>query len=427
MSKTPDTKISPLSTGIKKAVTLVVSLVAFLGAVTSLLLNGSRLTSQGDEVEGTVQMIVSLAEQQPDVGEDWDVFDQYQVDYELETSGTEYLISYTTDYFDLEPKRVGILSEGPYFNLPKVGLDIKLVNNSDEAIFVTEASIDVQTSTPDNRPLMAFTHHEGVVGEIEFTNDGWGEPTSLVMTAAIEGPASQNPQVLPSSKLDSSSLLGARYMFDMSPLLEPYGISGADIRAADALTDGDDFEAESAAWAKVHIPCMRALATPDILSNAYAILYGEEPRSGNISLTEEDLTKMPYGCGVMVNGNLLVTWQEGADSKTQTINFRTFVSISPPEGLGSTGFEPTGSYDVAFKPSGTTYTLTVPLSQPIRPKDFDRFSIWLGAPRSSTHVFKVRLKYNEDQELPSNSMNFQYLRPRGNASRSNLARTSPTP
>lgn len=416
MSETPETKISLLNTGFKKAVTLIVSIVAFLGAVTSLLLNTSRLSSQGDGGEGTVQMIVALAEQQPDAGEDMDAFDQYQVDYEFEASDTDYLLSYTSDYFDLDSKHVGILSEGPYFILPKVGLDIKLVNNSDAAIFVTEAIIDVVTSTPDNRPLMAFTHHEGVVGEIEFTNDGWGEPTSLEMTAAIEGHASQAPQALPSRKLDSPDLLGSRYMFDISPLLEPYGISGADIRAADVLTDGDDFEAETAAWAKVHIPCMRALATPDMLSNIYSLLHGETPSHGEVSLTDDDLMKMPFGCGVMVNGALLVTWEDGEDSKTQTVNFTTFVSISPPEGLGSTGFEPTGSYDVAFKPSGTAYTLKVPLSQPIRPKDFDRFSIWLGAPQSSTHVFKVRLKYNEDQELPSNLVNFQYIRPRGNAS-----------
>lgn len=416
MIETPTSTTSRLNTGIKKLVALIVGIVAFLGAVTSLLLNAGRLTSQSGGDAGTVQMIVSLAQQPSDADEDISAFDQYHVGYDVETSDTAHSLSYTTDYFDLDAKAVGTLSEGPYFILPKVGLDLKLVNNMDDAIFVTEALIDVETSTPDMRPLMAFTHHEGVVGEIEFTNDGWGEPTRLVLTAAIDGEAPQVLQPLPSRKIDSTAPLGSRYLFDISPLLNPYGISGDDIKAADALTDSGDPDAEAAASAKVHIPCMRALATPDILSNAYEMLHGERPSLGEVSLTDEELMKMPYGCGVGVSGRLLVTWQEGAESKTQTINFTTFVSISSPEGLGSTGFEPTGRYDVALKSSGATYTLKVPLSQPIRPKDFDRFTLWLGAPQSSSHVLRVRLIYNDGQELLSNRVIFQYIRPRANAS-----------
>lgn len=414
MSETPASTTSRLNTGLKKLFALIVGIIAFLGAVTSLLLNASRLTSQSGGDAGTVQMIVSLAEPPSDAGEDFDAFDQYRVDYEYETSDVAHFLSYTTDYFDLDAKAVGTLSEGPYFILPQVGLDLKLVNNTDDAIFVTEAIIDVETSTPDNRPLMAFTHHVGVVGDIEFTNDGWGEPAELIVSAAIDGETPQAAQVLPWRKIDTVAPLGSRYLFDISPLLEPYGISGADIKAADALTDSGDTEAEAAASAKVHIPCMRALATPDILSNAYEMLYGERPSPGEVSLSDEELMTMPYGCGVMVSGRLLVTWKDGLDTQTQTIDFTTFVSISTPEGLGSSGFEPTGQYDVALKSSGTRYTLKVPLSQPVRPKDFDRFTLWLGAPQSSDHVFRVRLRYNDGQELPSNPVSFQYIRPRAN-------------
>ena len=411
------TRTSLLGSKLKKLTAIIVSTVAFLGAVTSLFLNAGRLNDRNAvKDEPTVQLILTVAEEQPIPNEHMSAFDQYDVHYEAEDAASGLTLTYSSDYFEPDAKEVGLLSEGPYFALPKVGLDLKLVNNTDEVIFLTEAIIDVKDSRPDNRPLLAFTHNVGNVGEIEFSSDGWGEPSLLNVMANIEHPQSHEMS-LPMRKTESFVPNAPRYLFDILPLLEPFGISSEDYKTARALSENEgdvDYREIHQAWAKVHVPCMHAFATRQMLADTYSMIYGQDPAPGPITLTDEDLAKSPYGCDAPIKGNLIMTWNGEAGEQSQTIRFDTRVSITPPDGLGAAGFEPTGAYDVEFRHTGANYMLRVPLSQPIGPKAFDRFFLWMGAPQSSNHEFTVRLQYNEDKELVSKPVKLTYIRPRYN-------------
>ncbi len=416
MSSEDQPKAGLLNTNVKKFTAFFVSGVAFLGAVTSLLLNASRLgDSWRGETAGALQMLVSTAQTPPPIDPN-SAFAQYNVTYKSTPSDDRLHIQASSDYFEPDAKAVGILGEGPYFALPKVGLDLKLVNNSKDAVFLTEAVIEAKTSRADLRPLLAFTHHDGVVGEIEFTNDGWGEPESLIMTAALADEDSGKTVSLAYRTVADGFNGSVRYLFDIGPLLEAYGITSDMIRKAEALGESEDYEAEQAAWAQIHVPCMRAFASAqDIIDSVY---FGEQdPAVKSADVTDEQLAAFPYGCTVEVKGTLEIGWQNNQAPQQQTINFKTLVFVSPPEGLGSTGFEPTGEYDVELQTAGDNYSIAVPLSQTVKPQDFDRFMLWIGAPRSSSHDFIVKLKYNQDGEILSMPIQFDYMRPRHNAER----------
>ncbi len=59
----------------------------------------------------------------------------YQVQYEKKVNSNGIEIYYVTDRSASYLKRVS--PYGPYFNLPRVGLDIKVINNTNQSIFLT--------------------------------------------------------------------------------------------------------------------------------------------------------------------------------------------------------------------------------------------------------------------------------------------------
>ena len=98
----------------------------------------------------------------------------------------------------------------------------------------------------------------------------------------------------------------------------------------------------------------------------------------------------------------------------QTLPFATDVGITPPEGLGAAGFVPTGDYDAELDVDGTDYEVVLAddFSQRVGPRDVDRFTIWVGAERSSAHVFAVVLRLVGGDELRSAPVRLDYFMPR---------------
>ena len=255
---------------------------------------------------------------------------------------------------------------------------------------------------------MAFSHSALVTAEIDFTNEGWGKPDTIRLLARLSNQETLSEYIeLPVRTIDNS-----HYRFDIAPLLAPHGISTNVLKQAletEGIWEGSPEERETSRqlWSKVQIPCARQLDRNKVVRPSRDKKLYEQ--------TDETLSRFPTDCAVQVEGYLEYTWLNSqAEMQEAQHKFETDVYVTPPTGIGAPAFGPTGTYDVELKEEGTSYSISVPLSQPIEPGKFDRFVLWLGAPQSSQHEFIIHLKYNDGEEIIAKKVNFDYLLPRQN-------------
>ena len=392
----------------KKVAAYTVSGITFLGAVTGLLLNMTRLgDSLSNESPGLVQIMPTLIQEVPPVAENVDPDLQHSVVYNVDKTGSGLEIDYATSVMDVPFKSVGMLGEGPFFALPKIGIDIKLVNNTNEAIFVTDAVINVSESWLNSDPLLVSIQHDGIVGYLTWLNDGWAEPEAISASVRIAGTDTETIE-LPFLSEPDALIDATIYNFDIAPILSKAGIDVDAYRTARAY-DEDDENAISV-WKDIKATCIREFGDLNDVAEFLELITGEPVNPSDI--TDQQIGSAPVSCSVMLDGLLTMTWINEGALQTREQSFVISVMVTPPDGLGSAGFQPTGLYDVKLRPKGAAYTIKVPISQPVPPKGFDRFVLWVGAEKSSIHDLEVTLKYNQDGEIVTPPIRINYLRPR---------------
>lgn len=372
---------------------------------------------------------------------------QYDVVYVSQHSGQSLSIDYESGFFTGEVHEVGILGEGPYFNLPKVGLDIKVANNRKRMVYITRAVLEVESSFPDMRPLMLLTHSPANTARIEFTNDGWSRPKRIALHAGFgrSGPLLAQQEL--EHELVERPPLGDTYLFKLTPLLLTQDIDAGLIENGIALEEKlrrAYFEIEDlktlqkkqkipssfldnrisgkkfsllelgkqahAAWGESQVSCVRGLMKSGLLAQPPGQEYGADLAQ----LSDDELRASPHDCGTTVSGRLDYSWLDAKEEKSQAFEFSTFVHLTPAGGLGAPGFQPTGAYDVELREDASNYRVSTPLSQPVESGKADRFIIWIGARQSSRHLFRLRLVLSDDQQLVSSPITLNYFMPRAN-------------
>ena len=82
------------------------------------------------------------------------------------------------------------------------------------------------------------------------------------------------------------------------------------------------------------------------------------------------------------------------DNSVREQKFETFVNVGGGYGAG---VEIEYNYNAQLKAEGKAYEVIVPISHGIKPKDFDRLSLTLAAPRAGKHFFRLAFVYNNEQ------------------------------
>ena len=410
-------KQKPLSTTRRKRRGLVflAKLIAFTTALATLLGSFSTIaTFFNDRFQSPtndIELITSSAiepidwAQMPEWEQDRQDL-QYWVEYDSNETDEQLTITYTSEYQADQTKTVGILGAGPYFALPEIGIDFKVVNNSKKTIFFSDITLSVSSSRLDKRPLIVFSHSPSATAEIEFTNDGWGEPTSIKVLSKLKTPTGYSPiEELPYRIVDNG-----KYRFDVSPLVRLYGVPTDVMKQAVMLDNADNFQEAEVLWQQVQPPCVRNLMGVKTWQNS-----GRNPYQDKLDITDQDLAAFPVNCEVPFDGTIYYTWFDDVSGEQQfEQSFSDTVFVTPAQGLGTTGFEATGSYNVELQTEGENYEIVVPISQPVEAGKVDRFILWLGAEKSSQHDFSLRLKFNNKAEINSSKIHLDYLMPKAN-------------
>jgi len=173
------------------------------------------------------QILPTFIEDAPDEFDLMDMGDPHSVNYGVSKDPNLIDITYQSSVFDSKAKAVGTLGSGPFVGLPKVGIDLKLVNNTDKTVFVTDAIINVSQSQTNEEPIFVLNHSIEDVGEIMWFNDGWGEPENVSLVAKIKDTKNEFVE-LPFKRSEYPMYGSQPYGFSIWPLVSDLAATETD-------------------------------------------------------------------------------------------------------------------------------------------------------------------------------------------------------
>lgn len=272
-------------------------------------------------------------------------------------------------------------------------LDIKLVNNGSETIFLNEAVFHVDKSWLDRRPV-PIIDGTGYRKRLPLRNIGWGNMHDTVIEFALtdlENPGdkvARFPYTLTAgdieNKLEANDLTaffrqeGVDFTLLYKLWNNRHGFYAPD---GDWVFFGEDSDLGEPVEG-VDIPGGKGRQMP---SREYEALLKKAlgPFSSGGSLV---VGKIEYG-SIEKSGELL--------RKVNDFDAKVYIGL-PGEGIPQ---PPSYKYNVKLKVTGADYVVSVPVSHVIEPGKADRFLLHIAADKSSFHEFKVALKYNNSETI----------------------------
>jgi len=226
-------------------------------------------------------------------------------------------------------------------------LDLKIVNNTKKTVFFTDAVFEVDKSVLDPFPILVIKESMYNVFHFKLLNEGWGDIQNCLIKFNI---VSQSELVTFEKPY--------RHQADVGNFTEEYNVD-----ISDAL---------SMLGVDAHILREGTREALGPFKEGVVLVFGEITFSG-----------------MTVEGSL----------KTSNIKFSTYVSLIYP-GPGAPA-PSTYQYEAMLEVGKNNYEIRVPISQVLKQGETDRFSILIGAQKSSIHIFRLKLIYDNNQNLVS--------------------------
>jgi hypothetical protein len=250
-------------------------------------------------------------------------------------------------------------------------LDFKVLNDSEDPIFLTEIVFDIEESRIDTRPLLTIKKdtQRRFAGELHLVNEGGcslrdlrisfhlmpGEPADYPVTS----PPYPHSLVLPT--LDNEAHLD---------LTDAFRKEGVDI---DGLILAGNGEWHKGMFVVSGVEGLERRMTESEYQAWYEELLGPfKDEAGTLS------------------GEIEFE-QAGKGGVRQTVSFSAPAHLANLNRVGIPR-PPTYSYDSAFEAHKTGYQRRVQISQSVDPGEADRFLVRVAIPRSSTHRFCATLR-----------------------------------
>lgn len=242
-------------------------------------------------------------------------------------------------------------------NLPL--LDIKFTNNSDAAVFFNQVNLKVAESAADHNALLVPSGFD----DFRIYNIGWGSAKNIRVDYTLV-PAKQYQ--------------GWKNAFEQQ-LNFP------------AIPSGNSTEGDAFVSCKGVDQIIARGVSPRIFQDEFGDPNDLDPQRKRLY----DQLVGDFDKGAIFFGKVTYT---NPDNSVKEQKFESFVNVGGGYGAG---VEIEYNYNAQLRADGKAYEIAVPVSQGIKPKDFDRFSITLAAPRAGKHIFRLSFAYNDQRvELP---------------------------
>jgi hypothetical protein len=308
-----------------------------------------------------------------------------QLQYHVEKSNDVLRIEKSMDYLSNYEKG-GIIEPIHFIWVPFEwdfpNLDLKIVNNSDETIFLTEVVFDVEESRLDPFPVLVIKPDSFRGNALHFLllNEGWGEVRNLKARFHLT----------PIRRSGSAPIFEEPYPHEVAvgDFSERFNVNIADA-FRDAGVDFDGLKLVGNVWRW--------------RGDGVTV---RDSRGKDINMTEVEYARKRASClGPFKEGGAIVSGELEFDglildgkSKKHKVKFVTEVWLYD-EHLAGVPAPPTYQYGTKFQVEGKRYQRRVSISHVLKPQEADRFNIKIGMDKSSQHRFRLKLLYNNEQDI----------------------------
>lgn len=333
----------------------------------------------------------------------------YQIDYNNQELHITPLMEYLTKLKNGMPiTDLGlILVIPPFFKWQFPNLDLRIVNNSDKTIYITDIFIDVEKSYLNPYPVLVLPGEEPNALHFWLINDGWGEVQDAVARFnlvpkgyPISFEESYQHEVRIGDFCDSVNV-------DISRAIKELGV---DVDFINGFNNrGEEYHS-------IHAKMGRFFSQiKEFMDNKEDEEYKTLMSALGI-FKNSDITKRPTFAAIAVGEICFTGKTANGDFKRDTIKFSSEVPLLVPGGYGAPG-GPTYQYMVKLDVDRDNYKVRVQgcgssVSQYLKSGDIDRFNIRVGALKSSLHKFRIRLVYNDNQSLLSPALSLNMFVPK---------------
>jgi len=291
---------------------------------------------------------------------------QIQYDYEKK-DGKIYIQASSLYLRDVrEGKEVsGFAFEPGVFIWDYPALSVKVVNNTDKTLLLSEAVLQIEKSTVDTRPILAV-YSPGSMGRFWFANEGWGRVRDPHLALSFYGPTCSSDVSVPTQDVPLTTFLDGPSV-DISKLIDPT------LRSA-------SLECPSEAEKSKLPPYMRA-------NPFYGCKQTEICVRGTLSYLQEDNSPFQF-------------------------RFKTKVYLGP---IPAPPVMPSYTYDVRLEAGKAGYSIRVPISQEIQPGKTDHFLLQVASDKTSTYDLNLKIYDAQGKAEWSGDIDLEVFVPRSNA------------
>jgi hypothetical protein len=314
------------------------------------------------------------------------------VNYGLSQDGENMIIAPRVSYLDLlargGPIHSVVFYDNTPFHLNLPTLDIKVVNNGKETLFLSGAVFEVDQSEVDREPVIIIPAdiYGTFARYVLLKNEGWGDvekPALRFNLAPSKRPGTLDQPFTNELKCESFS---ESAKVDISQALNGAGVNLKRLseleyieKGTTVVTKGRDGQHETFTPAEYDRELNKALG----------------PFSDNVALVEGEIEYQT----------------RAAPAGKRTVRFSTFVHLYN-QCAGGAPEPPTYEYKVLLRTEGAHYSIPANVSQAIKPGEPDRFTFCVAAQKSSQHRFRIRFLYNGQKELLSGPISLKVFMPR---------------
>ncbi len=267
-------------------------------------------------------------------------------------------------------------------------LDLRMVNNSEKTILLYKVVFEIEKSSKYYTPLIVMEADElhRKACHLLLINEGWGKIRDCTLKfnlAPIE--KDQARWSYPSEIMGNISFQEPyQHSLDIGDFeTSTYvNLTGAFINEGAKLDEKKIVQEVTEPWAI-------DMAPPSVPA-------------------KNDLGKFKSG-SALVYGVLGFTLFPS--KQKQVLRFAAIVHLSNSF-LSGAAMPSSSQYQAEFMPENHNYEVSVPVSQYLKPGETDRFNIRVVAPQSSSHQFRVRVLYNQEDSVVSEPMEMRILVPR---------------
>jgi hypothetical protein len=290
-------------------------------------------------------------------------------------------------------------------------LDLRVVNNSKEALHLSEVRLAVAESRPDPAPLPLFFSGYTEVQHIVLMNEGWGriEKADFEFALLPSKPKGQPGKELPFKR--SLFRIEKEVELPLHDELEKAGVAKELIEIGKTYQDLTHQEEALAGKAdSVRIEEEAAKLEERLMQSLDKMLkLGKSQKGGPFPMKLDELDMPTMEC--WMSGWMTYTWKDGEPEKSRRVALCLPILILPPDGLGAP-MPASGKYEAMLRESAKDYALKVPVSHVVKKGDATRFTVTLGVPKSSFHHMKVTLATTDGKEIDAGEVDLQALLPR---------------